>query len=64
MEYWYTVSELAKRLTVSLSTAYEVVNSGEIEVICLGKKSYRITEQAVQDYIQRKTIAPELENAV
>lgn len=48
-----TVSQLAELLQVGLSTAYYLVNSGEIESFRV-KNSYRIQRSAVTDYIISK----------
>jgi excisionase family DNA binding protein len=44
-----TMEEVAKRLGVSLKTVYRWIDSGELPVSLMGKRTYRIFER---DFIQ------------
>jgi len=49
-----TVPQLADLLQIGLNTAYNLVNSGDIESFRV-KSSHRIQRSAVTDYIIRKS---------
>lgn len=55
----YTVSELADRLHISLSSAYRLLDERRIQYLILGKKSYRVSEEAIQAYLEQQTVAAE-----
>lgn len=48
------VPDLAARLSISRAHAYDLVASGAIEVVRVGR-SVRVSEQAVQDYLTAHT---------
>ncbi|WP_135554877.1 helix-turn-helix domain-containing protein [Paenibacillus cymbidii] len=48
-----TVQEMAELLKIGMNTAYNLINSGEIESFRVGK-SHRIQRSAVTDYIISK----------
>lgn len=47
----YTVKTLALRLDISESGAYALIRDGDIRFVCAGKKNYRVSEQAVREYL-------------
>ncbi|MBW3614550.1 MAG: helix-turn-helix domain-containing protein [Actinobacteria bacterium] len=47
-----TVAEVATMLRVSNMTVYRLINSGALPAVRVGK-SYRLTEQDVDRYLQR-----------
>lgn len=49
-----TVPELAELLKIGMNSAYDLINSGEIESFKV-KNSHRIQRSAVTDYIIRKS---------
>lgn len=54
----YTVKEIAEKLQVHYITVYSLVQRRELEAIRIGKtKGLRITEEALNDFIKRKTLA-------
>jgi len=42
---------LTRRLDISLSTAYELLNTGRLKFTCLGKKGYKVTELACRQFL-------------
>jgi excisionase family DNA binding protein len=46
-----TIAEVAKVMRVSKMTVYRLVHSGELPAVRVGK-SFRVTEKAVQDYLE------------
>lgn len=62
---WINVSAAAKRLGVSLHTAYALIHRGELhaEVVRTvvrpkGRRSVRLRHQEVDDFIRRAKVAP------
>ena len=62
---WINVSVAAKRLGVSLHTAYALIHRGELhaEVVRTvvrpkGRRSVRLQRQEVDDFIRRAKVAP------
>lgn len=62
---WINVSVAAKRLGVSLHTAYALIHRGELhaEVVCTvvrpkGRRSVRVRLEEVDAYIRRARVAP------
>lgn len=53
---YLTAKDVAQRLNIKKSTAYALLRSGEIACY-RGIGGIRVTEQALQDYIARNTIA-------
>lgn len=49
----YTVAEAAKKISLSRSSVYELIQSGEIETIKIGR-SRRITEGQLLRFLTRK----------
>ncbi|MNW42259.1 Helix-turn-helix domain protein [compost metagenome] len=49
-----TVPELAELLKIGMNSAYDLINSGEIESFKV-KNSHRIQRSAIADYIIRKS---------
>ena len=47
-----SVSELAKILHIGKNSAYQLVNSGEIRIVRIGK-SIRIPQSALLDYLSQ-----------
>jgi excisionase family DNA binding protein len=56
-ETLYTIYEVADKLRVKDRTIRRIIMRREMAAIIVGKQ-YRITEKAVQDYLQRQTIQP------
>ncbi|MBQ2450757.1 MAG: helix-turn-helix domain-containing protein [Lachnospiraceae bacterium] len=46
------VKELAEALSISQNTAYNLVRSGQIHSIRIGR-AYRITREAVEDFLRK-----------
>lgn len=46
-----TVEEVAKRFRVSKMTVYRAVESGELRSIKVGKRTVRIPEDAVEEWV-------------
>ena len=51
MDKYYTVPEVAEILKISKSQAYRLVQHGEIPCIRIGKKSVRIAESDLQEWL-------------
>ena len=51
-----TMEQVAKRLGVSLKTVYRWIDSGELPVSLIGKRTYRIFEKDLIDFIYSKQI--------
>ncbi len=51
-----TVQEVSTLLKITRHTLYELINSGELEGFKCGK-SYRITEEALENFITKNKIA-------
>lgn len=47
-----TIEQLCERLFISATTAYKLLQSGEIKAFRVG--SWKIPEKSVRDYIKRK----------
>ena len=52
---FYTVDEVEELLHVSESTVLRWLHSGELEGFKAGERSWRISEEAIQNFVQRKT---------
>jgi excisionase family DNA binding protein len=48
---FYTVHEVANLLRVSLGTVYGDIRAGRLAAFRFGRKTYRITEEALQAYL-------------
>ena len=59
-----TLNEVCERLRMSRKTAIKLIVSGELEACRVGSKGiggageYRITEEALADYIERRKVVP------
>ena len=51
------VEDLAQMLSIGRNTAYELVRSGEIRSIRIGK-SYRIPREAIEEYLSNHNDTP------
>jgi len=51
-----TMEQVAKRLGVSLKTVYRWIDSGELPVSLIGKRTYRIFERDLIKFIYSKRI--------
>lgn len=49
-----TIPQVAERLKVSRNTVYRLISAGDLKVTEVGSVS-RVSEQALQDYIDRNT---------
>jgi excisionase family DNA binding protein len=47
----YSVNELALRLGLSVRRTYDLLTNGKIRYACAGIKNYRVSEQAVREYL-------------
>lgn len=45
--------DVAERLGIGRAKAYALVASGEIKTVKLSERSYRVTPQALQEYVAR-----------
>lgn len=52
----YTVNEALEVLKVTQRTLYRYIKAGQIKAIKLGRE-YRITEEALKDFLERGTEA-------
>ena len=57
------VREVTKRLSCSLSTAYALIESGQLTKICVGAdgKGIRVAEDELEAFIRRRTSEPKQE---
>ena len=55
---YLTIAEVAASLRVSRMTVYRLVRAHTLAAIRVGK-SYRITEQAVEEYLGKAGVSPE-----
>jgi excisionase family DNA binding protein len=56
-----TAAQVRQRLGISRATLEQLIRNGEIEAIRISKtpgSAYRISEQALADYIERQTVKP------
>lgn len=53
-----SVPEVAERLGISQTTVYRLLESNELEYINIGKRLYKISEEAIADFLQRRTNKP------
>jgi excisionase family DNA binding protein len=56
-----TATQVRERLGISESKLSELIRTGEIRAMRLGtgpKKQYRITEEALAEFIERNTVRP------
>jgi excisionase family DNA binding protein len=51
-----TMEQVAKRLGVSLKTVYRWIDSGELPVSLIGKRTYRIFERDLIKFIYSRQI--------
>jgi len=51
-----TMEQVAKRLGVSLKTVYRWIDSGELPVSLVGKRTYRIFERDFVKFVYSKRI--------
>ncbi|MGI6405530.1 MAG: helix-turn-helix domain-containing protein [Syntrophaceticus sp.] len=50
----YTVPETAKLLRVKKSYVYELIYTGQLKAIRLSERRFRVREQAIVEFIERK----------
>lgn len=50
-----TAKEVAKEMKVHISTVREWVNSGELIPTWIGKREYRISRAALNDFIRKRS---------
>lgn len=50
---FYTIEEIARMLKVSEAKVRQLIQSGELEAIQVGRQ-YRITKEAFEDYVRRQ----------
>ena len=55
---YLTIAEVAAGLRVSRMTVYRLVRAHALAAVRFGK-SYRISEQAVADYLRKASVPPE-----
>ena len=51
----YTLTEVAKLLSVSRSTVNRLIRQGDLEVVRIGYRTVRVTAQAVDQFIESKS---------
>lgn len=54
-ENMLTTKQARERLNVSRNTLYGLIESGELKAVLVGFQ-YRITEDAIRDYIKRNEV--------
>jgi len=59
MEKMFTVQEVAQRLRVSERTVRNWVERGELAVFRIGKRGYRIAENDLNVFIEKRKQPPE-----
>ncbi|MDO7786379.1 helix-turn-helix domain-containing protein [Desulforamulus aquiferis] len=52
----YTVSEVAKKLKRRKSKVYELIYSGELEATKHSERGLRVSDQALQKYLESKKV--------
>lgn len=55
-ENYYRIKDLSERFSVPYMTMYRLVRNGIIKSVRFGK-IYRVSEQAIQDYLEQQTKA-------
>lgn len=58
-----TVAEVADAMRVSNMTVYRILRSGELPAVRVGR-SYRVPEEALEDYLATHTVSPEQSDQV
>jgi excisionase family DNA binding protein len=48
---YYSVKEVAARFGVGIWGIYDAIHAGELDATPIGKRNYRISEEAVRDYL-------------
>ena len=48
-----TYRDVSKKLQVSERTVWDLVKSGELEYVLIGKRSVSITDDALEEYIKK-----------
>jgi excisionase family DNA binding protein len=51
-----TIKQVAERLSVSLSLAYRLVRTGEIESYRIGNNCRRVSEEQLRHYLQCREV--------
>jgi excisionase family DNA binding protein len=51
IDHVFTVKEVAERFRVSQGTIYADIRTGRLKALRFGRKTYRITEESLQDYL-------------
>ena len=57
-----TAAQVRERLGISRATLEQLIRTGEIEAIRISSapgSAFRISEQALADYVRRQTVRPE-----
>src|SRR4051794_19116759 len=54
-----TAGEVAARLRLSPSAVYGEIHSGRLRCYCFGKRCYRVSEEDLQDYLDRHAMVNE-----
>lgn len=55
--------DVAERLGVGRAKAYQLIASGEIKAVKLSKKSFRVTPEALQEFVAKLETEAESEDA-
>lgn len=55
---WLTVSELAQEFRFSPSTVTRWIEAGELEAFRVGRRSWRVSREAVEAYLAQRRAAP------
>lgn len=50
--HFRTVAEIADLLRVSKMTVYRLVHAGELPAVRVGRRAYRVPEEAVHEYLR------------
>jgi excisionase family DNA binding protein len=54
----FSVEQLAEYFGVKSRYMRDLISKGEIKYVRIGAKNVRITQEAVMDFIEKKTVAP------
>lgn len=54
-----TVAEIAARVRVSEQTVLRLIHSGDLEAIRAGRRSFRVPEPSVENFLRKSAVAPD-----
>lgn len=53
MDQYYSLKEVAERLSVHYNTVYRLVISGELKTVKVGD-THRVSESAIREFLEKK----------